>query len=528
MKITSIRTLAKALALILVLGSVVIPTAASSAVAWPGEQSVVTFDNTATFFSDSSGLDFADGKLYVCDNKKGAVWVLDAAEDGSLTMSSLTSDSPKYILYKDGYGDPDAEGIAVDGEGYVYIAAERDNSVGRSRNTILKADLNTDETDIPAVQEWDIGSTLPVIDPNRGIESIEFVPFGELEGKLYDTKKGAALRASDYPDAVAGGVFFVGLEQNGHVYAYILYPDGSFTQIADIDTGMGKVMSLAYDDADHILWAKADDTCLNTSVTLVFNGAREPGRILVDPPSELDAESNYEGFAIASADYAVNGKKPVYFLCDGLSSGALLIGSLDCPTTLPVIRNNVFIDVPEGTWYTEAALWCSAHGYITGTGENTFSPKSALTRAMFVQILARTAVGDSLKEYKYNGKFSDVSSGAWYAKAVQWAVEDNVTGGTSETTFSPNSPVTREQLSTFFFAYAKSKGYDVSASADLGKYTDAKQISGWAANAVRWAVAEGLISGTSDTALSPKTNATRAQAAVILKNFIEIYAAKQK
>ena len=190
-------------------------------------------------------------------------------------------------------------------------------------------------------------------------------------------------------------------------------------------------------------------------------------------------------------------------------------------------NHNPFTDIPQDAWFTSAALWCNLHGYITGTSSTTFSPNVALTRAMFVQILARVA-GVDLDSMNYKGKFTDVKAGDWYAKAVQWAVDNGITGGTSATTFSPNTPVTREQLATFFYAYTKSKGYDVSASAGLGKYTDAGQISNWATNAIKWAVAEGLISGTSETTISPKMSATRAQAAVIFKNFVEIYVAKQK
>ena len=187
-----------------------------------------------------------------------------------------------------------------------------------------------------------------------------------------------------------------------------------------------------------------------------------------------------------------------------------------------------FKDVPSGAWYTAAAAWCSEHGYITGTGNGMFSPDMTLTRAMFVQILARIAIGNDLDTYTYKGKFNDVRSEDWFARAVQWAVDNGITSGIGDNTFSPNTPVTREQLATFFLAYARSEGYDVSASTDLEKYTDAGQISSWAVNAIKWAVAEGLISGTSETTVSPQMSATRAQAAVIFRKFIEIYAAKQK
>ncbi|MBQ7160371.1 MAG: S-layer homology domain-containing protein [Clostridia bacterium] len=181
---------------------------------------------------------------------------------------------------------------------------------------------------------------------------------------------------------------------------------------------------------------------------------------------------------------------------------------------------NVFSDVPSKSWYTTAALWCNANGYITGTSKSTFSPGTALTRGMFVQILARVA-GVRLSDYAYSGKFSDVQTKNWYAKAVQWAVDEKITGGTSATTFSPNSPVTREQLALFFYAYSISRGFDTSKRDDLKRFADKGQISKWAVTAIKWAVAEGLISGTSETTVSPKTSATRAQAAVIFKNYVE-------
>ncbi|MBQ7500771.1 MAG: S-layer homology domain-containing protein [Clostridia bacterium] len=188
---------------------------------------------------------------------------------------------------------------------------------------------------------------------------------------------------------------------------------------------------------------------------------------------------------------------------------------------------NPFGDVPAGSWFEKAAVWCASYGYITGTGEGTFSPGVSLTRAMFVQILVKVD-GLSLDSLSYKGKFTDVKPSDWFAKAVQWAVDNKITGGTSDNTFSPNDRVTREQLAVFFYAYSKSMGYDVSATVDLNKYTDAKDISSWAVTAVKWAVAEGLISGMTDTTIGPKGSATRAQAAVIFKNYVEIYSAKQK
>lgn len=200
---------------------------------------------------------------------------------------------------------------------------------------------------------------------------------------------------------------------------------------------------------------------------------------------------------------------------------------LDCGYVLEYSKEqNPFTDVPDNSWFTEAALWCNAKGYITGTSATTFSPNTPLNRAMFVQILARVELGTALDDVVYNGAFTDVTANDWYARAVQWASDNGVTEGTGGGKFSPKAHVTRQQIATFLLAYARFKGYDVSASVPLDGYADAGSISGWALDAMRWAVAEGLITGTSADTLSPKKEATRAQAAVIFKNFVETFAGK--
>ena len=183
------------------------------------------------------------------------------------------------------------------------------------------------------------------------------------------------------------------------------------------------------------------------------------------------------------------------------------------------ISRTPFNDVPAKSWYSGAVAWCFRKGFITGTSGNTFSPTAPLSRAMFVQILAKVA-GVDLSGYVPSGDFVDVDPGRWYAKAVEWAKRTGVTGGTSANTFSPEMAVTREQLAVFLYKYTSLDGTDVSEAADLSAYTDSDRISGWAVDAVKWAVAKKLISGTSADKLSPKLEASRAQAAVIIKNYV--------
>ena len=156
--------------------------------------------------------------------------------------------------------------------------------------------------------------------------------------------------------------------------------------------------------------------------------------------------------------------------------------------------------------------------FISAGANGPLHFEASLTRAMVVTIL-----------YRYDGSpavngaspFADVAEGSWYADAVIWAEGNSIVNGTSETTFSPDSPITREQFAAIMFRYAAYRGYSVSARADLSAYTDAGSISAYAVEAMQWAVAEELISGVTATTLDPQGYTTRAQAAIILMRFAE-------
>ena len=185
---------------------------------------------------------------------------------------------------------------------------------------------------------------------------------------------------------------------------------------------------------------------------------------------------------------------------------------------LPAIKTgNPFSDIPDGKWFTSGVLDCYRLGYMTGTSDTCFSPDAEFTRAMFVTVLARVDCTDTSD---YSGShFTDVPEGKWYSAAVEWAFREGYASGTGNGRFSPSVPVTRETMAQFLFTYSLKNGYDVSGRADLDVYIDSQSVSAWAKNAVSWAVCEGLISGTSETRLSPKIAATRAQTAVIINNF---------
>ena len=176
-----------------------------------------------------------------------------------------------------------------------------------------------------------------------------------------------------------------------------------------------------------------------------------------------------------------------------------------------------FTDVTTTAWYYDAVQYMYESGMMNGTSANTFSPNATTTCAMIVTMLHRLEGEPNAS----SASFTDVASSMYYADAVAWAQATGVVNGTSATTFSPNQAITREQMATILYRYAQFKGYDVTASNNLNAYTDASQISPYAITAMRWANAEGLITGNTATTINPAGDATRAEVATILMRFAE-------
>lgn len=174
--------------------------------------------------------------------------------------------------------------------------------------------------------------------------------------------------------------------------------------------------------------------------------------------------------------------------------------------TVKVVDNSkTFDDVSDNYWGAEAVAFASSRELFAGTSATTFSPDTAMTRAMIVTVLARFEGVDT------------TTGSTWYEAGQQWAMENGVSDGTNM-----DASLTREQLATMLYRYAQSKGYDTTQGGmAIREYADFEQISDYAVEAMTWAVNTGLISGTSTTTLSPQGEATRAQVATILMRFIE-------
>ena len=181
-----------------------------------------------------------------------------------------------------------------------------------------------------------------------------------------------------------------------------------------------------------------------------------------------------------------------------------------CPSTN-------FTDVEENGWYHTGVDFMVKNGFMNGVADDAFDVDGNLTRAQLVTILYRIA-GEP--ESTATNPFADVADGQWYTNAVIWAAENGIVKGVNTTTFAPNDQITREQIATILFRYAKAEKVE----GKLAGFPDAEKVSDYAADAMAWAVEQGLINGISEsdgkTYLAPQETATRAQIAVILMRYL--------
>ena len=211
-------------------------------------------------------------------------------------------------------------------------------------------------------------------------------------------------------------------------------------------------------------------------------------------------------------------------LVDGVSVGAVseyTFKNVQRAHTIEAIFawGNPFEDVAESDWFYGDVEYAYLTKLFQGTSPTTFEPHTSMTRGMLVTVLYRLE-GESAVTAA--NSFTDVESGRYYEKAVVWATENEIVGGYGGGLFGPEDAITREQLATILYNYAKFKGYDVSVGEDTNilSYNDAERISEYAIPAMQWACGAGLIQGDNGN-LMPQGNAERCQVATILHRFME-------
>lgn len=188
---------------------------------------------------------------------------------------------------------------------------------------------------------------------------------------------------------------------------------------------------------------------------------------------------------------------------------------------------NPFTDVSESDWFFNDVKFVYQNGLMNGTSATTFSPEGTTSRGMIVTILWRMAGSPDMEDKIWGYPFADVDATAYYGTAVYWARLNGIAGGYDDATFGPNAPINRKQMAVMMYRYAQYMGYDTTQGGmAIREYADYGQVSSYALEAMDWANATGIVTGTSESTLSPQGQATRAQAAAMFTRFCEQYAEK--
>lgn len=315
-------------------------------VAWPTTTTVVTADASNAFGGNLSGLFYepAAGSqpaiLWGVQNSPSKLYSL--VWNGSTYAKNTANSwgSGKTLRYPGGTGAPDAEGItkAELSDPAIYVATERDGS-GANRFSVLRYDTSATGTTLTATNEWNLTSDLPsVSSTNLGLEAITWVPDSYLVANHFiDEHTNQPYNPANYAGH-GTGLFFVGLEANGQIYAYALSASGStYVRIATIASGHRQIMDLSFDRDNGILWAYCDNNCSNRSNLLAIDtvmGSATYGKFTVrkgyNRPSSM-SNINNEGIAIVPESECAAGLKVFLWVDDSETSGhAIRRGTVPC------------------------------------------------------------------------------------------------------------------------------------------------------------------------------------------------------
>ncbi|WP_246846372.1 lamin tail domain-containing protein [Humibacter ginsenosidimutans] len=320
--------------------------AIAGGVAWPGSQDWTVADHQCEFVTalsgqDVSGLDIDPATPNVMWAVKNKSHVYRLVKDGDLWVPDTANgwSTGKDIVFPSGSGQPDAEGITVGPDGYLYATTERDNTASKvPLDSVLRYDPNEQGTVLHPTDQWvltadlaDAIDTTGSADSNLGFEGITWVPDSYLTANGFvDQSTHKAYDPADYPGH-GTGLYLLALEKNGHLYAYALNGDGSFHRIAAIDTGMPAIAETQWDPDTQRVWAIADNTSAGSTTLMKLD---DKGAFVVDVvynrPTGLP-DYNLEGFALAPNSTCVDGVKQVIRSDDGNNDGhSLRAGTIEC------------------------------------------------------------------------------------------------------------------------------------------------------------------------------------------------------
>ena len=266
----------------------------------------------------------------------------------------------------------------------------------------------------------------------------------------------------------------------------------------------------------------------NSAAQLENSGRTVKVGLFSDPECTMPIESQYASFSPVStgtraneAEFTINSTTDLAAIDQGayagqitmdlaayaksdpenyMENGEIRSGGVTVDVTF-IPEDWPFVDVTEDKWYYDAVAYVYQQGIMVGMSETTFEPNTTVNRAQVVQMLYNL---EGQPQVSGDSGFSDIWDDQWYAKAVAWASANDVVAGYEDGTFRPTRAVTREEFAQILYNYAKFKGYDLSASADLGKFPDSGQVSSWAETALGWPMATGLSTATTTAGWTPR------------------------
>ncbi len=332
------------------------------------------------------------------------------------------------------------------------------------------------------------GSVLPVEKAELPLEQLDLTDLEETQ-EIPAGILNAVTVAQTVPEADGKIRMPVEVSAGSHSGLVTVNYDAAALTLEDV-VAYGELTSLRQEEGSVTL-GFADLEGLATAATLTF-AAKE------DAPNRTEVTCTY----LQQNEKTGTVEEPVETQTETLE--------LRCPS-------EAFADLGTNQWYHEGVDYVLEQGLMVGMGNAQFAPNGTMTRGQLMTVLHRMA-GEP--ETKGQTSFTDVKADRYYAEAIAWAYEAGIAKGMTPTAFAPNAPVTREQMVTFLARYAQLQGVDT-ASGTEPDFTDAGNVSGYAQEAMAWAVETGLVQGMGNGKLAPKGPATRAQMATVLMRFCE-------
>lgn len=324
---------------------------------------------------------------------------------------------------------------------------------------------------------------------------------------------------ASYPDIVGVGSVSYDSQTSSVTESSFSERSGVFVTAPGAD-----IVSLRYDQNDG--YAQGDGTSFSTpEVTAMAAMAKQANKNITEDEFKKLLQNS-------SIDLGDPGKDTLYGY--GLVNVKSFISLLQQPDqgAQPAVPGswNIFNDVSASDWFYNAVSFVFQNHLFQGTGTDTFSPQTDMTRSMFVTVLGRLYEQEKqqISLSADISPFTDAQLGAWYYTYMVWAADNSIVQGYPDNKFGPDDSVTREQIAAFLYRYAQAEGYPQkstnSQAYDLMK--DSDMTSEWAVDAMRWAVDSGIIQGKSDSVLDPGGLATRAEVAQMITRFYNLYHTK--